>query len=79
MPGRSAGRIRGREEVIEQVQKHAGLLGTGVTGGSSFVGWSVAHTPELQAVSFEIAIVAGALTVIWYVVKLGVWLRSLFK
>lgn len=65
--------------MIEHVQKHAGLVGTGVTGGSSFVGWSVAHTPELQAVSFEIAIVAGTLTVLWYVVKLAAGIRSLFK
>lgn len=65
--------------MIEQVQKHAGLLGTGVTGGSSFVGWSVAHTPELQAISFEIAIIAGALTVVWYVLKLSGLARGVFK
>lgn len=78
MPGCGLGRNEGREEVIQHVQRHAGLAGTSVTGGSTFVGWSVAHTPELQAFSFEVAIVAGALTIAWYAVKLGVWTRSLF-
>lgn len=80
MPGCGLGRNEGREEVtIEQVQQHAGLIGTGVTGGSTGIGWFVAHTPELQALSFLVAIGAGTLTIVWYVVKIGQWVRSLLR
>lgn len=61
------------------IQEHAGLIGTTVTGGSASVGWFVANTPQLQGISFLVAIAAGVLTIVWYLVKLGEWVRGLFK
>lgn len=64
---------------IQGIQQHAGAVGTGVTGGSAYMGWFVAHSPELQALSFVVAIVAGSLTVVWYVIKIGTWARRMVK
>lgn len=55
---------------LHPIQNHAGAVGAGVSAGAGMLSKVVAMTPELQALSIVISIVAGVLTVIWYVRRL---------
>lgn len=46
---------------------HVGAIGTGVAATMGLMAKVVELTPELQAISIVISIVAGLLTVVWYV------------
>lgn len=61
--------------MIEQVQKHVGAVGLAATGGFNMVGWLVEMTPVWQALSLLASLIAGVLTIAWYVSK---FYRKLF-
>lgn len=54
---------------LEFAQTHAGAAGIGVAVSAGFAANVVALTPLLQGISLIVSILAGCLSVIWYVLR----------
>jgi hypothetical protein len=55
---------------VTNLNSHTGGVGAAVTTGSTIVQWISAADPLLHAISTCVAIIAGVLTIVWYVKQL---------